>query len=102
MIKLGDKICNVSEITPTEPAEWPLQRKLEYFDWAEKVVAGCRGCNAELEEHFDAVLKKEPRVAAPIGQLTTWPFLEMRKPRKADEGSKPRCGNIGGTRDMLS
>ena len=58
LIKLGDKICNVSEITPTEPAEWPLQRKLEYFDWAEKVVAGCRGCNPELEEHFDAVLKK--------------------------------------------
>jgi (p)ppGpp synthase/HD superfamily hydrolase len=58
LIKLGDKICNVREITPTEPAEWPLQRKLEYFDWAEKVVAGCRGSNPELEEHFDAVLKK--------------------------------------------
>jgi guanosine-3',5'-bis(diphosphate) 3'-pyrophosphohydrolase len=25
LIKLGDKICNVSEITPTEPAEWPLR-----------------------------------------------------------------------------
>jgi (p)ppGpp synthase/HD superfamily hydrolase len=58
LIKLGDKICNVSEITPTEPAEWPLQRKLEYFDWAEKVVAGCRGSNLDLEQHFDAVLRK--------------------------------------------
>lgn len=57
-IKIGDKICNVSEITPTQPAEWPLQRKLEYLDWAEKVVSGCRDCNPELEQHFDAVVKK--------------------------------------------
>ena len=58
LIKLGDKICNVSEITATQPAEWRLQRKLEYLDWAGKVVSGCRGCNLGLEEHFDAVLKK--------------------------------------------
>ena len=58
LIKIADKICNVGEITATQPVEWPLQRKLEYFDWAEKVVAGCRGSNLDLEQHFDAVLKK--------------------------------------------
>ena len=58
LIKIGDKICNVGGITPTQPAEWPLQRKLEYLDWAEKVVSGCRDCNLDLEKHFDAVLKK--------------------------------------------
>jgi (p)ppGpp synthase/HD superfamily hydrolase len=58
LIKIGDKICNVSEITPVQPAEWPLQRKLEYLDWAEKVVSGCRGCNPALERHFEAVSKK--------------------------------------------
>jgi (p)ppGpp synthase/HD superfamily hydrolase len=58
LIKIGDKTCNVSEITPMQPAEWPLQRKLEYLDWAEKVVSGCRDCNLDLEQHFDAVLKK--------------------------------------------
>ena len=58
LIKLGDKICNVSDITPSKPADWPLQRKLEYFDWAEKVVSGCRGSNLDLEQHFEAVLKK--------------------------------------------
>jgi guanosine-3',5'-bis(diphosphate) 3'-pyrophosphohydrolase len=57
-IKIGDKICNVNEITPAQPAEWPLQRKLEYLDWAEKVVSGCRGCNSDLEQHFNAVLNK--------------------------------------------
>ena len=58
LIKIGDKICNVSEITPTQPAEWPLQRKLEYLDWAERVVSGCRDCNLDLEQHFDAILRK--------------------------------------------
>ena len=58
LIKIGDKICNVSEITPAQPAAWPLQRKLEYLDWAEQVVSGCRECNPELAQHFDAVLKK--------------------------------------------
>jgi (p)ppGpp synthase/HD superfamily hydrolase len=57
-IKIGDKICNVSEMTPAQPVEWPLQRKLEYLDWAEKVVLGCRGSNPDLEQHFETVLKK--------------------------------------------
>jgi GTP diphosphokinase / guanosine-3',5'-bis(diphosphate) 3'-diphosphatase len=35
LIKLADKICNVSEFSATQPADWPLQRKLEYWDWAE-------------------------------------------------------------------
>jgi (p)ppGpp synthase/HD superfamily hydrolase len=58
LIKIGDKTCNVSGITPTQPAQWPLQRKLEYLDWAEKVVLGCRDSNPDLEQHFDAVSKK--------------------------------------------
>lgn len=58
-IKLADKICNLLDITATQPADWSLQRKREYLDWAEKVVAGCRGCNAQLEQHFDAVLKEK-------------------------------------------
>ena len=58
LIKIGDKICNVSEITATPPADWPLQRKLEYLDWAERVVSGCRDCNLDLGQYFDAVLKK--------------------------------------------
>jgi guanosine-3',5'-bis(diphosphate) 3'-pyrophosphohydrolase len=58
LIKLADKICNVSEFSVTQPADWPLERKLEYLDWAETVVAGCRNCNQSLERHFDAVLKQ--------------------------------------------
>ncbi len=61
-IKMADKICNLGDITPTEPPDWPLNRKRKYLDWAESVVAGCRGCNPPLEQHFDAVLKERRRV----------------------------------------
>lgn len=57
-IKIADKICNVGDITLTAPADWPLQRKRNYLDWAERVVAGCRGCNAALERCFDKVLSE--------------------------------------------
>src|SRR3984957_19418400 len=55
LIKLADKICNVSEITATQPANWPLERKLEYLDWADKVVSGCRDCSQSLAQQFDVV-----------------------------------------------
>jgi guanosine-3',5'-bis(diphosphate) 3'-pyrophosphohydrolase len=55
-IKIADKIANVRDITHTPPAHWPEIRKDEYFDWAERVVAGCRGVNAGLERAFDAAV----------------------------------------------
>lgn len=57
-IKIADKICNVADITPTQPADWPLERKRAYLAWAERVVEGCRGCNPGLERRFDEVLKE--------------------------------------------
>ena len=58
LIKIADKICNVNDITATQPADWPLQRKLEYLDWAEKVISGCRDCNQSLTRRFDDVMKE--------------------------------------------
>jgi guanosine-3',5'-bis(diphosphate) 3'-pyrophosphohydrolase len=55
-IKMADKICNVSDILHAPPANWPLDRKLEYLNWSEAVVEGCRGVNAGLERRFDQVL----------------------------------------------
>lgn len=52
-IKLADKISNVKDVTDHPPADWPKERRLEYIDWAERVVAGLRGVNSELEKHFD-------------------------------------------------
>ena len=55
-IKMADKICNVSDILRAPPAEWSLERKLEYLNWSEAVVEGCRGVNATLERRYDQVL----------------------------------------------
>ena len=52
-LKLADKICNVRDLGKNIPKDWSLQRCREYLDWAEAVVAGCRGSNAMLEAAFD-------------------------------------------------
>ncbi len=56
MIKIADKICNVRDIAEKPPADWDLERRRQYFDWASAVVEGCRGVNAELEACFFAVV----------------------------------------------
>jgi GTP diphosphokinase / guanosine-3',5'-bis(diphosphate) 3'-diphosphatase len=56
LIKLADKICNVQDISHAPPANWSLERRREYLDWAEKVVHGLRGTNSFLEKRFDEVL----------------------------------------------
>ena len=57
-IKIADKTANVEDITTSPPANWSLERRHEYLDWADRVVAGCRGCNPALEERYDSVLAK--------------------------------------------
>ncbi|HZS09086.1 MAG TPA: HD domain-containing protein [Blastocatellia bacterium] len=57
-IKLADKLSNIRDVTHAPPADWSLQRRTEYLDWADKVVAGLRGCNRELENRYDEVMKE--------------------------------------------
>jgi len=56
LVKLGDKICNVRDVTHAPPDDWTLARRCEYLDWTELVVAGCRGASATLERYYDVVL----------------------------------------------
>lgn len=58
LIKIADKISNIREVTETPPTDWPLERRQEYLNWAERVVAGCRGVNSALESHFDDILRR--------------------------------------------
>lgn len=60
-IKIADKICNVRDIDRDSPTEWEHERKTEYLDWAAQVVEGCRGVNADLDRHFDSVLRDAHR-----------------------------------------
>lgn len=57
-IKLADKISNITDIMNSPPADWDLQRKLEYVKWGESVVAGLRGANPTLERYFDDLAAK--------------------------------------------
>ena len=56
MIKIADKISNVTDIMTVPPEDWDDTRRLEYFDWAEKVVIGCRGVNMALSSRFDELI----------------------------------------------
>jgi (p)ppGpp synthase/HD superfamily hydrolase len=61
-IKIADKISNVRAVTETPPADWSQERRREYLDWTEKVMAGLRGCNQSLEFYYDQVLEYGRRV----------------------------------------
>jgi guanosine-3',5'-bis(diphosphate) 3'-pyrophosphohydrolase len=56
MIKLCDKICNVRDVSRRPPVGWSDQRRREYLDWTERVIAGCRGSSPDLEELYDREL----------------------------------------------
>ena len=56
LIKLGDKISNVSDVTHSPPAGWDTERRKQYLDWAEAVINNCPKVNNALEEHFTEVL----------------------------------------------
>ena len=58
LVKLADKICNLRDIIASPPADWPVERKREYFEWANDVVNGLRGTNAALEAIFDGLYER--------------------------------------------
>jgi GTP diphosphokinase / guanosine-3',5'-bis(diphosphate) 3'-diphosphatase len=60
LIKLADKTCNLRDVVGDPPKGWSLERKREYFDWAERVVEKVRGTNPALEHAFDAAFSKRP------------------------------------------
>lgn len=60
LVKLADKIANLRDIADDPPAQWSLQRRREYFDWARAVVAGLRGVHPVLEAAFDEAFGRRP------------------------------------------
>lgn len=60
LVKLGDKIANLRDVTARPPDGWSLQRKQAYFDWARAVVDNLRGVHPGLEAVFDATYVHRP------------------------------------------
>lgn len=60
LVKLADKISNLRDIASSPPADWSVERRQQYFDWADQVVKGMRGTNPVLEKLFDEALAARP------------------------------------------
>lgn len=60
LVKLADKICNLRDIASSPPADWSVDRKREYFDWAKAVVDSLRGAHPSLEHVFDEAYRAKP------------------------------------------
>ncbi len=57
LIKIADKISNIRARIHGEPTPEERADLTDYVDWAEQVVAGCRGGNARLDRMFDDTVK---------------------------------------------
>lgn len=60
LVKIADKISNLRDISSSPPADWDIERKQEYFDWAKEVIDQVRGVNPALEDIFDSEYLNRP------------------------------------------
>ena len=67
IIKLADKIANLTDMIVAPPVRWPLKRKIRYVEWSNQVVAGCYGTNPALQSKYE-------RVAATAREFTCREF----------------------------
>jgi guanosine-3',5'-bis(diphosphate) 3'-pyrophosphohydrolase len=58
LVKLADKICNLRDLLISPPADWSINRKVGYFEWAGQVAMGLSGAHAELEAILSALIKR--------------------------------------------
>ena len=58
LIKLGDKISNVTDVINSPPEGWDINRRKEYLDWAEKVIENCPKVNDRMENKFKEIIKQ--------------------------------------------
>jgi guanosine-3',5'-bis(diphosphate) 3'-pyrophosphohydrolase len=58
LIKLGDKISNVTDVINNPPEDWDINRRNEYLDWAEKVIDNCPKVNDRMEDKFQEIIKQ--------------------------------------------
>ncbi len=82
MLRIADKTSNLNSVLNSAPAHWDFDRKREYFEWAKKVVDGCRGVNAPLEALFDAAYHRRFEIQRPVS-LNTEPAVSTHQPMTA-------------------
>lgn len=57
LVKLADKLHNLTDLLNNPPKGWNKDRVQGYFIWAYKVIEGLRGTNQYIEESLDDIFK---------------------------------------------
>jgi (p)ppGpp synthase/HD superfamily hydrolase len=65
IIKLADKTSNLRALASSPPTGWSYERRMEYVDWAGRVVHACRGADQGLAAEFDAAVRSLGAVVEP-------------------------------------
>jgi hypothetical protein len=60
----ADKTSNLSAISVSPAPEWSIKRRLDYINWAKRVVDGLRGVCPWLEGQFDRAVDDAERSIA--------------------------------------
>jgi guanosine-3',5'-bis(diphosphate) 3'-pyrophosphohydrolase len=60
LVKLADKTCNLRDMASAPPADWSLDRRREYFDWARQVVDGLPSVSTAMRAAFDLAYEARP------------------------------------------
>lgn len=56
LVKICDKIANITDVTHSPPPDWSSERRMQYLNWAASVVAGCKIDNEQLKQRFAVTL----------------------------------------------
>jgi len=54
-IKVADKISNLHGVLSSPPRHWDLEKKIEYFEFSQRVVMQCVAASERLRETFFTV-----------------------------------------------
>jgi (p)ppGpp synthase/HD superfamily hydrolase len=65
VLKLADKTSNLRAVAASPPSAWSVKRRIEYVQWAKKVVEGLRGVNPKLEAQFEEAAQAAERSLRP-------------------------------------
>jgi (p)ppGpp synthase/HD superfamily hydrolase len=65
LIKLADKTSNLRTIASSPAADWSVERRFEYVEWAKTVVAELRGTSPWLGQQIDEAAERVMRSLDP-------------------------------------
>jgi GTP diphosphokinase / guanosine-3',5'-bis(diphosphate) 3'-diphosphatase len=60
LVKLADKTANLRDVASSPPSDWTLQRRREYFDWANAVIQNIGPADAKLYTLFEQAYAEKP------------------------------------------